>query len=667
MRTLEADDLFEFKLAGDVQISPSGNLAVYVESQADKASNGYHTRIMRIWPGEEPAPFTQGPEDQSPQFSPDGSQLGFLSKRSGQLQIWIMSTSGGEASQLSRIEGGTDSFIWAPDSRTIYAVAQLDDSGIGPEKDPAADGDDYHKFTKDVKIITELAHKMDGVGYFGTRRPHIVRINLDGSEPVQLTRGPSRHSQIAISPDGSVLLFTSRYGEDYDRESFEQHAYAMHNPGHAPTDPVRVSPPGLSAQSATFHPDGEHIMFTASNTDDLGYDNPQLYYVTLANLTEAMPAAPGWDRPIGNESLSDMIGHGSNPLRFAQQGQLILTLTSVDGTVQLAAVDWQKGSVDLLTAGEHAYYSYDATRDGKFALLAKSTPSNPTQIEWLDIEHQRVSVLADPNQALLSQLHLAVPERFQFHAPDGPSEDGWAMPPAGAKPGERYPTVLEIHGGPMAMYAQSFFLEFQWLAAHGYGIVYTNPRGSQGYGRDFCMAIQNEWGRLDYDDIMAGLDAAIVQNDWIDKDRLAVAGGSYGGYMTNWIVGHSHRFRAAITMRSVVDWKAMVGTGDGGWHWMRRAHGVAPWQPDDAWYRQQSPMTYVENITTPLLIEHQEGDLRCPIEQGEMLYTAVKYLNRAPVKFIRYPGEFHGMSRNGKPWHRVFRLNSFTEWLEQYL
>ncbi len=668
MRKLAANDLFEFKLAGDVQICSGKNLAVYVESQAVKATNSYRTRIMRIWPGSDPVAFTQGPDDSSPRFSPDGSLLGFISKRSGQKQIWVMSTSGGEARQLSRIEGGIDSFVWNPDSQSVYATAELSDAGIEPERESSQDtAGDYEKFTKDVKVITELAHKMDGVGYYGPRRPHIVHITLEGAPPVQITSGPSRHSDLAVSPDGSVLLFTSRLGEDYDRESFEQYVYALRSPLQTPRSPVRVSPVGMSAGDGAFHPDGRHIFFSASHTDDLGYDNPSLYFVTLDDLSTATPAAPQWDRPIGDESLSDMIGPGSNPLRFANQGASVLTLSSDRGTTQLASLDWKRNSLTLLTEGEHVYYSYDLSADGKFALLAKSTPTNPSQLEWLDIERRKAILLADPNRTLLAELELAVPQRFQAHAEGGPAVDGWVMPPAGAKAGERYPTVLEIHGGPMAMYADSFFLEFQWLAAHGYGIVYTNPRGSQGYGRDFCMAIQQEWGRLDYADIMAGLDAAIEQNDWIDPDRLAVAGGSYGGYMTNWIIGHTHRFKAAITMRSVVDWKAMVGTGDGGWHWMRRAGGKAPWHPDDAWYREQSPLTYVENITTPVLIEHQEGDLRCPIEQGEILYTAIKYLNRAPVKFIRYPGEFHGMSRNGKPWHRVFRLNSFTDWLKQYL
>lgn len=666
MRSLAAEDLFAFRLAGDVRLCPGKSLAVYAESQADHTENGYHTRIMKVWPGQDPVPFTHGPEDSAPRFSPDGQWLGFLSKRSGQKQIWVMATGGGEARQLSRIDGGIDSFVWAPDSHTVYATALITDDGIQNET-RSEEKDEYRRFNQDVKVITELSHKMDGTGYYGARRPQIVRLSLNGDTSDQLTHGPYRHEELAVSADGSLLLFTSRYGEDYDRESFEQHVYALPNPAGEPGEPVRISPEGISAGQAACHPDGEHIFFTGSRTDDLGYDNPSLYVASFHHPEQVRQIAPSWDRPMADESLSDMMGTATNPLHFRHDGRYVVTLTSRNGTVQLAQVDWQADTVELLTQGPHAYYSYDMSPDGLQAIMAKSTPTNPSQLEWLDLDQDLVSLLADPNHDLLQQLALSAPERFQFHAAGGPEIDGWVMKPVGAQEGQQYPAVLEIHGGPMMMYADSFFLEFQWLAAHGYGVVYTNPRGSQGYGREFCLAIQKEWGHKDYDDIMAGLDTALATYPWIDPSHLAVAGGSYGGYMTNWIVGHTDRFQAAITMRSVVDWKAMVGTGDGGWHWMRRAEGTAPWHPDDAWYREQSPITYVENITTPLLIEHQEGDLRCPIEQGEILYTAVKYLNKAPAKFIRYPGEFHGMSRNGKPWHRVFRLNSFTEWLDQFL
>ncbi len=668
MRTITPDDLFSFRLDGGIQVSPNENLIVYVESQAQKKENNYKRQLMAVRPGEEPFAFTAGPSDTHPAFSPDGLWIAFLSERSGQSQIWIMATHGGEAQQLSKIEGGITEFVWAPDGHSLFAIAKLTESGIQLE---STHSDDDHedpriKFNRDVKVITELSHKMDGVGYYDEKRPHVVHVYLDPEKsPEQLTFGPYRHGSLAIDASGTKIAVLSRYGDDYDRDWPQGVLYLLDLTEGPNPAPQALTDDTWSVDSPAFTLDGGDIVFVAEKKEDWGYDTPNLYSYRLST-GEMHAIAHDWDRPIGNLALSDMIGSGSNPFCFTSDGSSLFTLSSFAGATQLITVDLTANTVTQLTQDDCVYYSYHLNAGQTHAALVKSTPENPSQITWLDLKTGNETLLVNPNQALLSQCQISSPKRFQYRAPGGPAIDGWVMKPADYVPGRTYPAVLEIHGGPMMLYAQSFFFEFQWLAANGYGVIYTNPRGSQGYGTDFCKAIQKEWGNLDYADIMAGLDTALTDNPWIDATRLGVAGGSYGGYMTNWILGHSQRFAAAVTMRSVVDWRAMVGTGDGGWHWMLRAGGTPPWQ-DDTWYRQQSPITYVDNFNTPLLIEHQEGDLRCPIEQGEMLYTAVKYLNRAPVKFVRYPGEFHGMSRDGKPWHRVHRLESMSDWLNTYL
>ena len=218
----------------------------------------------------------------------------------------------------------------------------------------------------------------------------------------------------------------------------------------------------------------------------------------------------------------------------------------------------------------------------------------------------------------------------------------------------------------MLMYGHGFSFEFQLLAAAGYAVVYANPRGSQGYGEAHCTAIYERWGDLDAADVLAALDAALAAEPRLARDRIAVAGGSYGGYLATWLVAHTERFKAGVIGRPVIDWRSMVASGDGGPDLMARAGGVPPWR-DDAWYREQSPITYVDRITTPLLIEHGEEDLRCPIGQSEALFTAMKWLGKAPVALVRYPREFHAMARTGEPWHRVHRLWSIREWLDRYL
>ncbi len=664
MRKITPEDLFDFHLVGAVAIHPGRHQVVYQESQANRETNETDSWIMSVEPGQRPQRYTAGPHDSSPRFSPDGQYLAFLSKRSEHSQIWVMPTNGGEARQVTHIKPGVEQFEWLPTSDGFVYIALIGPHGIERE-DCQESEDPFVKFNQDVKVITETHHKMDGVGYYDEKRPHLVRQLLTpASEPEQITHGPMRHSGIHVSGDGRWVLTASRYGDDYDLNATKTHIYLIDLAGTNPPQALTEDP--LDADSAVFAPDGDSVYFLAANADDLGYDNTGLYRTPL-NGGQTIRIAASWDRPFTDVSLSDMPAPGSNPLVFDKAGTVLYALTSHNGTTQLASVNLPTDEVNLVTTQDQVYYSYALTHDRQYAALATSTPTNPGQIVWLHLADGNLSVIADPNRQLLDTISLASPQRFEARAENGPVLDGWVMRPVDLAPGAKAPTALEIHGGPMMMYAQSFFFEFQWLAANGYGVVYCNPRGSKGYGRDFCLAVQREWGNLDYQDIMASLDTAIRQNDWIDTGRLGVLGGSYGGYMTNWIVGHTDRFKAAITMRSVVDWAAMIGTGDIGWDWIRRADGVWPWDGDPAWYRQQSPITYVRNITTPLLIEHQEGDLRCPIEQGEILFTAMKYYNRAPVKFIRYPGEFHGMSRNGKPWHRVYRLKTFTDWFQQYL
>lgn len=664
MRKITPDDLFGLHLVGYVSTHPHRNLVAYQEQQANRETNLTDSWIMTVEPGQPPRRFTQGTGDEHPRFSPDGRSLAFLSKRSGVKQIWVMPVDGGEPRQATRVKHDVQQFQWLPDSQGFVYIALINPEGLELEETKDSE-DPKEKFNRDVKVLTEHYHKLDGVGYFDQRRPHLVIQNLDeGSEPRQLTQGPMRHSGLALNQDGSWILTASRYGTDYDRNAGRNHIYLVDASGQE--EPRVLTQDPLSAHDAVFGPDGHSIYFLASNWEDLGYDNTGLYRTTVhADPTERLVSH--WDRPFSDVSTSDMPAPQSNPLTWDKDRTHLYVLASHNGTVQLARIDVANDAITLVTDQDQVHYSFAISYDGQYATLAATNPTNPGQVLWVNLADKTPVVIANPNAELLKALSLSNPVRMSAQSTGGPELDVWVMPPVDLKAGEKAPTALEIHGGPMMMYSQSFFLEFQWLAANGYGVVYCNPRGSQGYGKDFCIAIQTEWGNLDYQDIMASLEAAISQHQWIDTQRLGVLGGSYGGYMTNWIVGHTDRFKAAITMRSVVDWRAMVGTGDIGWHWIGRAAKVWPWDEDDSWYREQSPITYAGNITTPLLIEHQEGDLRCPIDQGMMLFTAMKYYDRAPVKFIRYPDEFHGMSRNGKPWHRVYRLNTFTEWFDQYL
>ncbi|HEY8346118.1 MAG TPA: S9 family peptidase [Symbiobacteriaceae bacterium] len=662
-RRLQAEDLLSFKLAGDVQMALTGDRIAYVVKSVDREKNSYKTAIYMVRPGEEPVRFTGGESDASPQFSPDGTHLAFISKRSGQPQIWVMRVDGGEAWQLTRVQGGVVEFRWAPDSRRIAFTANLKEDGIQPEVKEEKEEDLFKKHTKDVKVITELFHKLDGEGYFGPRRPCLCVIDVaEGAQPRQLTYPPYRVSGLSWSPDGNTIVFESRMGPDYDRDSEDIRIYAIPATG---GEPKELTPAGFACGRPEVSPDGKTVALVATLLEEMGYDNPGIYLVPLEGGPMTRVAGD-WDRPFTNETVTDMPAPGRDRLIWSPDGRYIYSICSMEGTTQLVRVEVATGTVTVLTRGDRQIYSYSLDAACRKAALGIADPLNPGDIYLADLETGAEERLTRLNEELLSQLELSEPKRFRARAEGGPEIDGWVMKPCGFEEGKRYPTILFIHGGPMAMYASSFFFEFQLMAAQGFGVVYSNPRGSMGYGQEFCMAIQREWGNKDYADIMAVLDQAIAENPWIDPDRLGVTGGSYGGYMTNWIVSHTDRFKAAVTGRSVVDWRAMSGTDDVGPTWTKRAAGVPHWV-DDSWYKQQSPITYVENVRTPILIEHQEGDLRCPVEQALMWYTAIKYLNRAPVKLVLYPNEFHGMSRTGKPWYRVHRLVEISNWFNQYL
>ncbi len=654
-RPVVPEDLLRIRLPGDVQIVPGGDLIIYVEKWNDPDENKSRARIRAIRPAVGDAfDLTGGDGDTSPRVSPDGTRLAFLRKGAEDPQIWILPLRGGEAWQLTNIRGGVDAPAWSPTGDRLAFTASLDEKGIVAE-DAEKEQDPFRLNTADVKVITELAHKLDGEGYFGPRRPCLCVVEAEAhAQPRQLTQPPYRVSDPSFTPDGDAIIFASRRDEDYDRYLEEHRLYRIPVAG---GDAVALTEPGAGEPA----PSQYGIAYVSYDPQADGYDNAQLYLLPPQG-GEARAVAPDFDRTIGNSTVCDLPATSSGGITWAADGKSLLAIASIDGTAQLCRFDLRSGEVERLTEGRQVVYGY-AVAGGRIA-LAVATPTDPGNIYLL--EGGSLLQLTHVNRDFFAEVQTAEPEFFAADSGEGHTVDTWAIRPQGAADGHKVPTILMIHGGPMSMYAHTYFFEFQLMAASGMGVVYTNPRGSQGYGRAFCEAIRYEWGNKDLEDIYTGLDAAIARFDWIDPERLGVGGGSYGGYMTNWIVGHTDRFKAAVSGRSVVDWRAMVGTGDGGWDWTRRAGGVPPWV-DDTWYRQQSPITYVENIRTPLLIENQEGDLRCPLEQGMMLYSAVKWLGRAPVRFVRYPDEFHGMNRTGKPWNRIHRLREMRDWYLRYL
>ena len=665
-RLLMKEDLLTLRLTGDPQISPEGDWLAYVLSSVNAKENGYESSLFGIkTSGGEPFRLTAGPSDSKPRFSPTGRELAFLSKRSGSSQIWILPLQKGEAVQFTKIKGGVSDYRWLPDGNGFVYTAMLDEKGVREETAVDDESDLFVKHNKDVKIIETLYYKMDGVGYLGRNRPQLVYHTKDNA-PLQLTTGPQFVYQLCdVDYTGRRILFTSRQDDDWGRNAWSSYLYEYS------MEEAKVRYlicKDLDVAQATYSPKGDRIALLASQSDISG-GNVRLYVLPTQG-GEPEPCITYFDRTLSNIGLCDIPIQGQTPLVWGWGAKSVFVPVSDSGKVSILKVFVDTQKIETVVEGERVIFSYSFSASGRKIAFAATQFDNPADVYYFDTEiegsRSKEKKLTDVNKEWLAQIKLSIPEHMKARANrKSPEVDLWLMKPTEWTSTQEYPTVLEIHGGPMMMYAHAFFFEFQLTAAAGFGVVFSNPRGSQGYGDEFCTIIAKDWGKKDYDDLMAVRKRVLRRYKWIDEKRFSVGGGSYGGFMTAWIIGHTDKFKAAICSRPVIHWAAMSGTSDGNWAWFKRFDMVTPWE-DDKGYKQQSPYYYVDRVVTPVLIEVQEGDLRCPFEQGQMYYAALKYLNKAPVKFVTYPNEFHGMSRNGKPWHKIHRLDQIIQWLTQY-
>jgi dipeptidyl aminopeptidase/acylaminoacyl peptidase len=693
-RPLTPEDLYALRLVEDPRLSPDGATVVYVQQEMDRASYEYrHSLWLIATDAKTPTRrFTAGPNDSHARWSPDGKTIAFLrapgagvkpkntaerERGVGRAQIWVIPVDGGEARQLTWLRYGAGEPVWSLDGKTIAFSAQTGQPDDPEVDDAALEGRDLPR----VRTIDRLAHKMDSVGYTYELRSHLFVVATDEEHPRprQLTDGDWDDGSPAWSPDGARIAFTS----DRSEQRWRWPAASVWALDLATEALTRLSDEAYGASSPSWSPDGREIALLVS---------PRRHGVGHTDLCVA-PADPAEGKlrlltqdfvpSCSDTCIDDLRGsHGAPQLIWSADGQEIFFLASMRGTTHVYAArvsgDWLPRRV---TDGLRRVYAFSLDTAGTTLALGASDPTDPGDLyaqlvvrkesALSEVEPRRLTRL---NEALLAEVALAPVEEFAFRGADDWELQGWIMRPSmpvsagqnGATP-SAVPTVLEIHGGPAAMYGYSFFMEFQLLAAQGYAVVFMNPRGSTGYGRIFSGAVINDWGGKDYEDLLLGLDAALARSGpgvRLDGARLGVAGGSYGGFMTNWAVGHSDRFKAAVTMRSVVNIAPFFGTSDIGW-WFEDEIGVIPWRdPERA--RHFSPLTYVENIHTPLLILHSDQDLRCPVSEGEQLFTALKFLGRE-TKFMRFEGQSHELSRAGHPRSRVIRLRAILDWFQRYL
>ena len=649
---MRPDDVYALTSADDPRLSPDGRLVAYVVTRIDREESAYRSAIwvVPVDGSEEPRPLTSGERrDVSPRWSPDGKWLAFTSNRNGEDeekakgQLYVAAADGGgEPRKLTDGDESVEAFAWSPDSTRIAFARRVRDTAYEEESDRK----------RAPRRFTRVSYKLDSVGWIGDRRKHLFVVGLDGGDERQLTHGDCENDALAWSPDGKRIAFSSMRGERWDVDLGEA-LYALDVDADG-AEPRRLTAEDETGNLPSFSPDGSLIAYLHTPYDGTSPHHGQI----------AVIAAEGGERRVLTASLDRNCE--THPLirEPVWDGDRVVFAAEDRGNVHLygAAPDGS-AEPELLAGGERSIGLYDVV-DGVLVYTA-STHTRPHE---LFVEDKRVTNVAD---AFVAGCELVEPERFTAVSADGTEVDAWLVRPAGFEEGRTYPTLLTIHGGPFGQYGTGFFDEVQVYSGGGYAVLFSNPRGGSGYSEAWGRAIRGPidgggsgWGGVDYEDLMGVVDTALERFPFLDADRLGVLGGSYGGYMTSWIIGHTNRFKAALSERAVNSLTSMFGSSDIGWVF-KKQFGGHMWEDMDA-YLAMSPATYAQDIETPVLVLHSENDLRCNIEQGELLFNLLRVMGK-DVEMLRFPAESHELSRSGSPVHRVMRFEAILEWLGRYL
>ena len=639
---MQPADLALVRTPTTLSLSPDGRLAAVAVSRIDLDDNAYKSDVWVV-PTDGSAParrFTAGPRDGRPRFSPDGRHLAFLRAvgDDGKPQLQVMPADGGEPRRVAEHPLGVEWFAWSPDSTRLAYLARVPEPGrygtdkdVPPEKEPP-------------RRITTLMYHVDNLGYTIDRRPHlfVVDAHAEDAEPVQVTRGDFDHGDPAWSPDGGSLVFVSARHANRDNDVYADLFVAPAAGG----DAVRLTRTDLAPARPAFSAAGASVWFCAPEGEN------------LAGRTTGLWSVPA-DGSAPPERRTDAERHDLESYQCTGPGELLVdddavTTVGLDrGAVGLFRFPAGGGEPTRLVDGQRQVQDYDRAGGVLAAIVSTEVSAGEVTV----FQDGRERVVTDFGTRLDRSTSLRAYDELKATAPDGYPVHGWLVKPAGRGP---FPVLLAIHGGPQTQYGYALFDEAQVYAGAGYAVVLANPRGSSGYGEAHSRAIIGDMGNLDAKDLLALLDAALADRD-LDAERVGVMGGSYGGFMTTWLVGHTDRFVAAISERSANAADSFEGSSDIGWIFNDWHYGTDPER-----VRAQSPFTYVDRISTPMLLIHSEQDWRCPIEQAKRLYVALKKRG-AEVEMLIFPGEGHELSRSGLPSHRVARFEAILSWWSRHL
>jgi acylaminoacyl-peptidase len=647
---LNTETIWEVRSVSDPQITRDGKSIIYVLGWSDKMTD---QRLSNLWTvssdGKDNRPMTTGSfRDSEPRISPDGTRVAYLSNRSGKTQIHVRWLDSGQDAQITDLEQAPSNIEWSPDGKWIgYSArvpAKSDFSIRLPEKPAGA------KWPDPPIVITQLRWTADGQGILRPGYTHVFAVPATGGAPKQVTNGDYNHGAFAWSEDGkSIYVSTNRIPEaEYHLEGGDIYAYSVddgsvkqltHRQG-PDTDPV----PG---------PGGKKIAYIGHDWKFQSYTVNHLYLMD-----------PDGSNP---KCITASLDRDVRSPHWSWDGKTIYFLAEDKGNVQLYAVDVASEAVKQVTTGAQELGmgggSGFSIANNMMVATVQSTPERPGDVVVVPAYRQnpQPTRLTSVNDSLLSQYQLGSVEELAFDSFDGKPMQGWIIKPPNFDPSKKYAFILDIHGGPHNMYGVNFQHELQIQAAHGYVVLYMNPRGSTGYGEEFGNIIHTHYPGDDFKDLMTGVDK-MLEKGYVDPKKLCVTGGSGGGLLTAWAIGHTDRFAAAVSQYPVTDWVTQAGTADGGYThsalWMK----TLPWD-DPKQFMEHSPIYFAKNFKTPTMVITGESDRRTPIAESEELYFALK-AQKVPAVLVRVPDEFHGI--RGHNSHYIDKIEYILAWMEKY-
>jgi len=715
-RNITEKDLFDFVWIGDPQISPDGSRVAFVRVTVNEKKEGYNTSIwsVPVAGGEAPRQLTKGDHDSTPRWSPDGKFLLFLrtTEKDGKPetpQLAILPMAGGDSFVFTELPKGAGNPVWAPDGKTIAFTSETNaedlakqekkkrkeeeskrDSTVRPgssaspkataEKSPLATaGDSESEHESDIHVITRAVYRQDNEGYADPKHPtHIWTVTAPHSagekvKPRQLTTGRFDEENAIWSRDGAQICFTSSRIDEPYYELPRTDLYSVAATGGTPTKITTIdlnTQFGPDSGNLSLSPDGKQIAFVASTTQPINsYTQPDLWVLDLLQNAKPQNLTANLDLDVGGFLIADSSpprARGRNTPIWTADGKGLIEVYAKEGRANLALFDAANGEVKDLTSGNQGVMSFRAAPDTSKLIYIISTPTRINELFVLDRATPGASPkqLTHINDELFSKLNLTEPEEIWYDSFDGKHIQAWLQKPPDFDPHKKYPLILNIHGGPHTAYGYIFDHEFQWMAAKGYVVLYPNPRGSTSYGQEFGNVIQYHYPGEDYKDLMAGVDEAIKRG-YVDEKKLGVTGGSGGGLLTNWVVGQTSRFAAAVAQRDIASWEDWWYSGDFTLfqpNWFK----APPFEDSDE-YRTRSPISYINTVKTPMMFILGETDYRTPPGAGgEQMFRALKF-RKIPTVMVRFPNESHELSRSGQPWHRVERLQHIVGWFDHWL